>query len=373
MNIAETRLCLLLHSVFGIEDPILTRILLQSGSPGALAEAGPCRWHELDLPVAVARELARAIDSGKGSRSVDIDAQLATLAAAGACIIPITDPRYPPLLRSIHDPPPLLYVRGDAALLPQAQLAVVGSRRASPAGLRTAADLAGQATRAGLLITSGLALGIDGSAHRGALTARGSSIAVVATGIDRVYPARHRSLALELEQVGCLVSEFPPGVAPLSYNFPRRNRIISGLSLGVLVVEAALRSGSLITARTALEQGREVFALPWSICHTGGAGCLRLIRDGAKMVETIEDILEELGSMYALQQNLLPAQESLLAAAPVLSDSQKRVLQLVGYELVTADEVSQLSALPVARVMAELSFLEMQGAVTREAGGYIRS
>ena len=195
----------------------------------------------------------------------------------------------------------------------------------------------------------------------------------MATGIDLVYPARHRSLALELEQAGCLVSEFPPGVPPRRENFPRRNRIVSGLSLGVVVVEAALRSGSLITARAALEQGREVFALPWSISHAGGAGCLHLIRDGAKMVETIQDVLEELGSMYALQQDLLPARESRHAMAPELSAAQQQVLQLVGYELVTIDELSRLSALPVARLTAELSFLELQGSIQRTAGGYIRS
>lgn len=373
MCVAETRLCLLLHSLPQVADPALSRMLLHSGSPRALLELGTTRWRELGLGGAALRGLALALDGVCGDRSIDIDAQLATLAALGAGIVPITDPRYPSLLRAIHEPPPFLYVRGDVELLAQAQLAVVGSRRASPAGLRCAAELADQATRAGLIITSGLADGIDGAAHRGALAARGASIAVMATGIDRVYPARHRSLARELETAGCLVSEFPPGVPPLRQNFPRRNRIISGLSLGVLVVEAALRSGSLITARTAMEQGREVFALPWSIRHAGGAGCLYLIRDGAKMVETIQDVVEELGSIYALQQELLPGREAAASTAPDLSECQQQVLQLVGYESVTVDELSQLSALPVARLMAELSYLELQGVVTRSAGGYIRN
>ena len=372
MNVAENRLCLLLHSVTGIDDATLPHMLAHFGSPRAFAEAGQSRWRELGLANSAARELARVLDSDRGGGQVDIEAQLAALAAVDADIVPVTDLRYPPLLRSIYDPPPLLYVRGDPALLSQAQLAVVGSRNASAAGLRAAAALAGQATAAGLHITSGLAQGIDGAAHRGALTAGGRSIAVVATGIDRVYPARHRELARELERRGCLASEFPPGMAPLRYNFPRRNRIISGLSLGVLVVEAALRSGSLITARTAMEQGREVFALPWSICHPGGAGCLRLIRDGAKMVELVQDILEELGPMYTLQQELLPARERSNPAGPELSAGQKSLLRLIGCDPVSVDELSQLSALPVARLMAELSYLELQGVVTRATGGYIR-
>jgi DNA processing protein len=372
MKTAHNRLCLLLHSMPGIDAATLTRMLLHSGSPRALVEAGPPLWCELGLAETTARELAGAIAGDSCAGPVDIEVQLAALDAAGADILPISDSRYPPLLRTIHDPPPLLYFRGDAALLSQAQLAIVGSRKASPAGLRSAAALAGAAAGAGLHVTSGLAQGIDGAAHQGAL-ATGRSIAVMATGIDLVYPARHGSLALALEQAGCLVSEFPPGMPPLQHNFPRRNRIISGLALGVLVVEAALRSGSLISARMAMEQGREVFALPWSICHAGGAGCLQLIRDGAKMVATIEEVLEELGSMYKLQQELLPGEARGPASSVTLSEGQQRLLQLVGYELVTVDELSRLSALPVARLMAELSFLEMQGVLTRATGGYIRT
>jgi DNA processing protein len=372
MNAEEARLCLLLHSISGLEDSTLAQILVRSGSPQALAEGGAPLWRELGLSSSVSRSLAQTLCSG--SPVIDIGAQLAKLCEVGADIIAITDTRYPPLLKGIHDPPPLLYVRGDPALLSQAQLAMVGSRKASPAGLRAAGEFAGLATRAGLHITSGLALGIDAASHQGALAVGGSSVAVVATGIDRVYPARHRSLAQALEEGGCLVSEFPLGLPPVRSNFPRRNRIVSGLSLGVLVVEAALPSGSLITARTALDQGREVFTLPWSIYHAGGAGCLYLIRDGAKMVAAIEDILEELGPMYALQQDLLqPEAPAPAPAEPELSGSEQTMLQLVGYERVTADELSQLSALPVARVMAELSSLELLGVIARECGGYIRN
>src|SRR6056297_3600998 len=211
------------------------------------------------------------------------------------------DVAYPPLLSEIHDPPEELYVRGRAEALLQPQVAVVGSRRASSAALRLASQLAGGLSTAGLAVCSGLALGVDGAAHRGALDAGGVSVGVMATGIETIYPRRHAALAAQLLQSGCLLSEFPPGTPPLRENFPRRNRIISGLSLGVLVIEAAPGSGSLITARSALEQGREVFALPWSNLHPGGRGCLQLLRDGAKMVQGVDDVLEELGALYAVQ------------------------------------------------------------------------
>ncbi len=286
--------------------------------------------------------------------------------AAGAHLITIDDERYPALLRLIPDPPPRLYAKGDLAVLQEPQLAVVGSRKASPAALRATDTLCGQAVAAGLHICSGLALGVDGAAHRGALRAGGRSVAVMATGIDRVYPARHRGLAAELEQRGCLVTELPPGAPPRRGHFPRRNRIVSGLSLGVLVVEAALPSGSLITAGTALEQGREVFALPWSMLHPGGAGCLRLIRDGAKMVLGIEDILEELAVLCALQRELTGAETA--QPTPVASP----LLPLLGFEAVSVDELVRSSGLAVPQVLAELASLELAGVAARCAGGYIR-
>ncbi len=371
MDPAHVRLCLQLHAVPGITETLLARMLLHCGSPQALAAGGPALWRELGLAPAAAQALARILRGG--SHPIDIDAQQASLARVGAEVVPITAVGYPPLLRTIPDPPPLLYVRGDTGLLAQAQLAMVGSRRASPAGVRAAQDLAAQAVRAGLHITSGLARGIDGAAHRAALAAGGRSVAVMATGIDQVYPYRHRSLAADLVAAGCLVSEFPPGVAPLQHNFPRRNRIISGLCLGVVVVEAALPSGSLVTARAALEQGREVFALPWSIYHAGGAGCLHLIRDGAKMVESLQDVLEELGPMFSLQQDLLPLRREAPQETGGFTSSQQQLLRLIGYECITVDELARLGAVPVSRVMADVTFLEIRGAVVRCDGGYIRS
>lgn len=292
-------------------------------------------------------------------------------AASDVEIIPLSDERYPPLLRTIYDPPDRLYVRGDSSLLSEPQLALVGSRRASAAGLRAARLFSQCSVVAGLHVCSGLALGIDGASHQAALAAGGRSIAVMATGIDRVYPARHRGLATDLLQAGCLVTEFPPGMPPRRGNFPRRNRIISGLSLGVLVVEAALPSGSLITAGTALEQGREVFALPWSMLHKGGAGCLRLIRDGVKMVESMEDILEELGPLYAVQQALFSS-EVVEAGSAGMTTGQRHLLQLVGFEANGLDELVALSARSVDELLADLSELELRGLISRCPGGYIR-
>lgn len=281
----------------------------------------------------------------------------------------LTDEDYPPLLRLIPDPPPLLHVRGDPALLSFPQIAIVGSRKASPAGVRAAGAIAGQLVAAGFAICSGMALGIDAAGHRGALAAGGNSIAVVATGIDRDYPRRHRGLAGDIERSGCVVSEFPLGTPPLRYNFPRRNRIISGLSLGVVVVEAALPSGSLITAGTALDQGREVFALPWSMLHQGGLGCLQLIRDGAKLVRDVDDILEELGPLHALQRDLFTP---LYQAPPRCGNGAGALLEMVGFECCSLDQLVDASGLPAAQVMAQLSSLELEGLVRRRAGGYIR-
>ena len=284
--------------------------------------------------------------------------------AVAGTTIALGDDDYPPLLREIHDPPRLLYVRGDRSFLLRPQLAIVGSRRASPAGLRLAEDLGARLAEAGLSICSGLALGIDGAAHRGAMAAGGCSVAVMATGIDRVYPQRHRALAEQLQQCGCLVTEFPPGTPPRRPNFPQRNRIISGLSLGVLVVEAALPSGSLITARSALEQGREVFALPWSMLHEGGMGCLDLLRDGAKMVRNVEDVLEELGPLYTLHQESTEV-------GPVAPE-EHALLACVGFEVTSLEQLVQSSGEPVSRVLGELSAMELRGQVARVSGGYIR-
>ena len=207
---------------------------------------------------------------------------------------------YPALLKRIDNPPPILYIKGNYTLLNDPQLAIIGSRNPTQSGTDNATSFARHLGKTGLCITSGLALGIDGSAHQGALLGNAPTIAVIATGIDRVYPAAHRDLAHKIVENGAIVSEFPIGTQPKAENFPRRNRIISGLSYGTLVVEAALQSGSLITARLAMEQNREVFAIPSSIHNPLAKGCHQLIRQGAKLVETAEDILEEMASVIDL-------------------------------------------------------------------------
>ena len=371
MNVSDFRLCLQLHSIPALSDALLSTLLLHYGSPRLVWESNPGDWAALG----VSRETRLAAVKTQGGHSplIDVDAQLASLDALGAQVLSLCDPAYPPLLRNIYDPPPFLYLRGNAALLQQPQLAVVGSRKASPAGLRATRSLSGQLIAAGLHICSGLAQGIDGEAHRAALNAGGSSIAVMATGIDVIYPRRHRELAEQLANGGCLVTEYPPGCQPERYRFPQRNRILSGLSLGVLVVEAALRSGSLITAAAALEQGREVFTLPWAVFHQTGRGCLKLIRDGAKMVESVEDILEELGPLYTLQRELFEPGELQAQTVENATSGHGRILAMIGYEVVAIDELVRQSELPVAAVMAALSALELEGQIARCAGGYIHS
>lgn len=369
MNVLDTRLCLLLHSIPSLSDTLLSALLVHYGSPRATWESNPEEWAALG----VSKDIAQAainVQEGR-SQAIDIESQMASMERLDAQVLALCDDAYPALLRTIYDPPPFLYLRGNASLLQEPQLAVVGARKASPAGLRAARTLSSQLVVAGLHICSGLAQGIDGEAHRAALRVGGRSIAVMATGIDVVYPARHAELAEQLANEGCLVTEYPPGCQPERFRFPRRNRILSGLSLGVLVVEAALRSGSLITAGTALEQGREVFALPWAMFHEAGRGCLRLIRDGAKMVESIEDILDELAPLYDLQQDLFVSDAARAEQGDQAPLGERTIFAMIGYEAVAVDELVRQSSLPVARVMAALSALELEGRIARCTGGYI--
>ena len=286
----------------------------------------------------------------------------------------IDDPRYPPLLRGIPQPPALLFWQGDLDLLNWPQLAVVGARSATPQGLENAQAFASEFARHGIAITSGLALGIDGAAHRGALAADGATIAVCATGLDRVYPARHQALAREIADKGLLLSEFPTGVQALPDHFPRRNRIIAGLALGTLVVEAARESGSLITARLALEAGREVFAIPGSIHNPQARGCHMLIRGGAKLVETANDVLEELAPLLRQRSGTrlapeIPGSSDKAAANGSLAQA---LLAALGGELLDFDTLVQRCAAPVAEVQAALTALELSGQVAPAAGRYQR-
>jgi DNA processing protein len=288
-------------------------------------------------------------------------------------LLVISDPHFPARLRELPNPPSALFLHGDPDLLSLPQLAIVGSRNPSTGGRRNAHDFAAHLAAAGLVISSGLATGIDGAAHQGALDADGLTLAVTGTGLDRVYPAKNRTLAHEIAMSGLLVSEFPTGTPPLPANFPRRNRILAGLSLGTLVVEAALKSGSLITARLATEAGREVFAIPGSIHNPMARGCHALIRDGAKLVETAEHVFEELAPLLpeVAPSTLGAAPEAITSVAgeEPMDPQHCRLLEAMGFDPVTTDELVERTGFPAAEVSSILLLLELQGHVSSAAGG----
>lgn len=278
-------------------------------------------------------------------------------------ILTLIDPRYPAQLKTIPDPPPLLYVRGDVECLSQPQLAIVGSRNPTSGGDNTAQALASDLAKAGLLITSGMATGIDAKAHIGALEAGGKTIAVCGTGLDRIYPSKHKALAHQISIRGALVSEFCIGTSPIANNFPRRNRVISGLSLGVLVVEASIKSGTMITARLSAEQGREVFAIPGSIHNPLSQGCHDLIKQGAKLVEQVEDILQELN--FARADTTI--QEKTAIKTKEIDKQGSMLLKYLNYDGMTIDQLVEKTGLSPQIVSGELLELELQSKVAKVA------
>ena len=298
--------------------------------------------------------LATAI--AKGIEIADHADALAWLEAPDAHLLTCFDPGYPAQLRALPGAPPWLYVKGDPTALGRPMLAIVGSRNATPQGRRDAQAFARTLGEAGLTIVSGLAEGIDTAAHEGGLEGNGSGVAVVGTGLDRVYPAKNRALAHRLAAGGALISEFALGTPPRPGHFPRRNRLISGLALGVLVVEAAPQSGSLITARLAAEQGREVFAIPGSIHSPLAKGCHQLIREGAKLVESAEDILEELRWQWS-------------PPTPQADPPAEGLIAQLGTEPVGLDTLLTRSGLTVDRLSAMLLTLELEGRVAQLPGG----
>ena len=274
---------------------------------------------------------------------------------------------YPGLLRQISDFPILLYASGDLQLLQEPQIAIVGSRNSTPGGTQTAFDFSSQLASSGLIVTSGMALGIDASAHRGAINATGKTIAVTATGLDLVYPGRHRELAGQIVEQGLMVSEFPLGTRPRAEFFPQRNRIISGLAVATLVVEAASRSGSLITARLAAEQGREVYAVPGSIHNPQTRGCHQLIRDGATLVETPGDVVAELSGLMSFvfeEQN----QEATTSLKP-LDREHRQLLETIGYDPVNCDILVERSGLTIEQLSSMLLVLELSDLIQSAPGG----
>lgn len=287
-----------------------------------------------------------------------VDRSIEWAAQPGQYIVTLADAAYPQALLEIADPPTLLYVRGNVDLLRKRGLAMVGSRNATPQGLQTAENFAKALANKGLCIISGLALGIDAAAHRGALAGGGDTIAVIGTGSDRIYPARNKELALAIVERGAVISEFPLGTPSIAANFPRRNRIISGLSRGVLVVEAAPESGSLITARLAGEQGREVFAIPGSIHSPVARGCHKLIKQGAKLVETANDVLEELGNFDTLTK---PAEE-------ISQNLEDPVLTALGHAPCSLDDLVEYTGQSADQLLPELLMLELSGKIATLPG-----
>ncbi|MGO2766972.1 DNA-processing protein DprA [Pseudomonas taetrolens] len=323
------------------------------GSASSALCAPATAWRALGLP-AVCAEARRSPQVRDGA-----SAALRWLEGSSQHLLLHDQPDYPALLGELSDAPPLLFVAGEPSILEKPQLAMVGSRRASRPGLDTTAAFSRCLAGAGFVITSGLALGVDGAAHHAALEAGGQTVGVLGTGLQKLYPQRHRALADAMIASGsAVVSEFPLDAGPLAGNFPRRNRIISGLSLGVLVVEASVASGSLITARLAAEQGREVYAIPGSIHHPGARGCHQLIREGATLVETVEHILEGLQGWRSMP----------LATADLFTPSCHPLVRLLQAAPCTTEALVSASGWELPQLLAALTELELQGHVVLEGG-----
>ena len=345
------RLCL----IPGIGPERQRELLATFGLPERIFAAG-----QFSLAQVIGEKLAATLFSH--DNAAQIEAALRWASEPGNHILTLADPAYPQALLQTVDPPCLLYAKGRIELLNAPAMAMVGARSATPQGEANAEAFAEAFSTAGLTVISGLALGVDAASHRGALKAPGSTIAVVGTGADRIYPARNAALARRISEEGLVISEFALGTAPAPYNFPRRNRIISGLARGVLVVEAALDSGSLITARTALEQGREVFAIPGSIHSPLAKGCHSLIKQGAKLVERAQDVLEELhwgGEVSAVFK----------AAESPQNAAEAALLAVIGFDPVDPDTLVSRTGLTPDALFAILTVLELDGRIARLPGG----
>jgi len=365
----EQRAWALLLRTPGINRERVAHALQSVASAAELVRASDATLARLGIPDH-ARLALRTPDA------VALDADLEWLDAPGHHLLPLTSTHFPPLLANTTGAPAALYVRGSTEALSTPQLAMVGSRNPTASGRETAFEFAAHLARCGLTITSGLAEGIDGASHRGALAAGGLTIAVCGTGLDRVYPEQHAELARAIAASGALVSEFPPRTPPRKEYFPQRNRIISGLSLGTLVVEAARQSGSLITARFASEQGREVFAIPGSIHSPLSRGCHRLLRDGAKLVEEANDILSELKIPLTAAAAALGTAPSKQPAHPAerLDKEYEILLDALGFDALGVDALIERSGLKPDAVASMLLILELRGLVEARPGGrYCRS
>jgi DNA processing protein len=361
MNLSATELAswIRLQQTPGVGAETARKLLTAFGLPEHVFSASLSALRQV-----VSERVAQALAAAPSDETrAQIDRTIAWAELKGNHVLTLADADYPKSLLDIPDPPCMLYVKGRLELLRAKALAIVGSRNATAQGITNADRFSEALSKTGLTIVSGMALGIDTAAHQGGMRGTGSTIAVVGTGIDIIYPARNRQLAHEIAEQGCIVSEYPLGMPSIAANFPRRNRIISGLARGVLVVEAAAQSGSLITARMAADQGRDVFAIPGSIHSPLSKGCHQLIRQGAKLVESAQDILEELGDYHATHAPQAagpdkPCDDPLLAA--------------MGFDPVDVDTLSSRCAKDAATVHAHLLTLELQGLVEMLPGGFYR-
>ncbi len=357
----------------GVGNETARKLLAAFGLPQAVFRQSPIA---LEQVVHAAQAAALRVQPDELAKLLDLTwnwLQESGTASAQRKIVVLGDADYPASLLRIDDPPLMLYLLGAGKLTSSAMLAIVGSRNPTPQGAANARYFSKALAQAGLTVVSGLALGIDGAAHEGALdsveagSTRLATVAVVGTGLDRVYPKKHLELAHRITQNGLLISEYPLGTPPLTANFPRRNRLIAGLAQGTLVIEAALRSGSLITARLSAEQGKEVFAIPGSIHSTQARGCHALIKQGAKLVESVQDVIEEL--KIPVEPTFLMASKAAVDKGLDLGDAEPLLLETLGFDPVGLDALQARSGTDTARLQAQLMALELDGLVVRLPGG----
>jgi DNA processing protein len=355
-----------LAMVSGVGPIARQRLLQRFGTPGEVLSAAPSDLREVQ---GIGAKLANNIASARDE--IDAEATLSLCRQHNIAVLVHGTPQYPMHFNEIPDPPGVLFVRGNIVPADAVGVAIVGSRHATQYGLTIAERLAASLSRAGLTIISGLARGIDAAAHRGALAAGGRTLAVLGSGVLNIYPPEHDKLAEQCLASGAVLSEQPPLSPPLSGAFPQRNRLITGLSLGVIVVEASTHSGALISARHAMEQGKEVYAVPGRVDNRMAHGCHRLIRDGAKLVETADDVLEELGPLV---KPVAAAEGQTLhhPAELLLNEQEQAVLQAIGADPTLVDVVIAQSGLPVPQVLSTISVLEMRRVVKRVSGQYVR-
>lgn len=381
MDSQEIRAYCVLNRTIGFKNRLFLDILATFESPVSFLESSYSEIQDnfKNFPL----EEFLKIQKLYKSKDKEVEREIDWLKEDKHHLLTINDELYPYLLKEISDPPPVLFVNGEVELLGMLQLAVVGSRKSSPIGEEMCYQISQEVAQTGIIITSGMALGIDGCSHRAALDVGGKTIAVWGTGLDIVYPSAHHQLAHQIAKNGALVSEFPLGVGAKSFHFPRRNRIISGLCAGILVVEASIKSGSLITARLASEQGREVFALPHSLRNPNGEGCHKLIKNGAKLTENANDILEEfrlLAQRMTLNYAQTEKKEQIvlenreLELFQKLSEKQKIVLEAMGFDAIRADDLVEITKIPIFEISAILSELELEGLIDAISGGrYLRN